>query len=214
MLLHHKRNLMKRDYSNAVINKHLRSIKFSMRKQLIIKSKEKNNNTRTNNTHNTIPKPTFTTRYCPNSGKAFRIVCKHWTSITTNIPALKTLIMNHPRLAYKANFNLSKKLVRAKIKRDQSPPRTKTSHINLNTHITNLANLNHQVPKFAEWGITRPCNDKHCPLHNKFLYSSQIRSRTSERMLNTHGNADCNTPYVVYLIQCRKCNRQYVRQIS
>ena len=134
MLLHHKGNLMKRDYSNAVINKHLRSIKFSMRKQLIIKSKEKNNNTRTNNTHNTILKPTFTTRYCPNSGKAFRIVCKHWTSITTNMPALKTLIMNHPRLAYKANFNLSKKLVRAKIKRDQSPSRTKTSHKLKYTH--------------------------------------------------------------------------------
>ena len=74
MLLHHKRNLMRRGYSNAVINKHLRSIKFSIRKQLILKSKDKNNNTRTNNTRNTLSKPTFKTRYYPNPGKAFRII--------------------------------------------------------------------------------------------------------------------------------------------
>ena len=213
MLLHHKRNLMRRGYSNAVINKHLRSIKFSMRKQLILKSKDKKNNY--NITRNAVPKPTFTTRYCPNSGKAFRIVRKHWPSITTNMHALKTLIRNSPRLAYKANLNLSKKLVRAKIKRDQSPLTvTHESHTNSSAHVTNLANLNHQVPRFTERGITRACNDKHCPLHDKFLYSSQIRSRKSGRMFNTHGKSDCNTKFVVYLIQCKKCKRQYVGQTS
>ena len=43
MLLQHKRNLIRRSYSNAVINRQLRSIKFSMRAKLLKKKKQMNN---------------------------------------------------------------------------------------------------------------------------------------------------------------------------
>lgn len=65
-------------------------------------------------------KPTYTARLCPNTGKAFRIVHRHWSLIQTDLPVLKKLITTAPRLAYRANHNLSKKLVRAKLRQKQN----------------------------------------------------------------------------------------------
>ena len=216
MLLQHKRNLIRRGYSNAVISRQLKSIKFSMRKTSLI---QKSKNESTNNNSNSIiaptlkiPKPTYTARYCPNAGKAYRIVHKHWKTITTNSSVLKRLIAKRPRLAYKANCNLSKRLVRAKLK-NKSPIEQSTCEPN-HTHVTKLANLTHQVPRFAERGSITQCTDEYCPLHDRLLHSSQIRSRTTRRTYNTHGESNCDTPYIAYLIQCKKCNRQYVGQTS
>ena len=118
------------------------------------------------------------------------------------MPALKTLIKNFPRLAYKAHFNLSKKLIRAKIKEDRSPqehnhyaqtqihmsPTCQTSIIKFPSS-PNKASQSHAMTSTVHYFCT-PC-------------------RTLGRMFNTHGKADCNMPYMVYLIQCKKCNRQY-----
>ena len=152
-----------------------------------------------------LPKPTYTARYCPNAGKAYRMVHKHWKTITTNSSVLKRLIADRPRLAYKANNNLLKKLVRAKLK-NKCPTEQTTPKPN-HTHVTKLANFTHQVPRFAEWRSITQCTNKYCPLHDRLLHSSQIRSRTT-RTYNTHGKSNCDTPYIVYLIQCKKCNRQ------
>ena len=38
------------------------------------------------------------------------------------------------------------------------------------------------------------------------------RSNISRRAYITRGAADCNTKRVVYMIQCRRCGRQYVSQ--
>ena len=224
MLLQHKRNLIRRGYSNAVINRQIKSIKFSMRAQSLRKKKPKQVNNMA--TTQKLPKPTYTARYCPITGKAFRIVCKHWSNITTNSTILKRLLANTPRLAYKANYNLSKKLVRAKLKDSQSDTQSLLEHSssehstnsndnsNSNMHITKLANLKHQIPKWHERGTISQCPDRLCPLHNKLMHRSQVRSRTSRRTFHTHGKADCNTRHVVYLIECKKCKRQYVGQTS
>ena len=80
ILLQHKRNLRKRGYSSTIVNRQLKSIKFSMRtSSLKQKTKHNNNNNNENNNTRMIPtpkltKPTYTARFCPNTGKAFRIV--------------------------------------------------------------------------------------------------------------------------------------------
>ena len=61
---------------------------------------------------------------------------------------------------------------------------------------------------------TRKCGDLECPLHGKLKCTNQARSNISKRAYVTRGVVDCNTKYVVYLIECRKCGRQYVGQIG
>ena len=82
------------------------------------------------------------------------------------------------------------------------------------THVNKLANLQHQMPKFSEHGSITQCRDRLCPLHNHLLHASQIRSRVTKRMYNTHGVSICNTRHIVYAIQRKKCTKQYVGQTS
>ena len=225
MLMQHKRNLIKRGYSGGEINRHLRNIKFSMRASKALKSKHETDDTdtRKKNTHTTTTKvgrPTFVTRFCPN---AFRIVHKHWSTVDTDIPVLKRFLKTTPRMAYKSNKSLTKRLVRAKLKNtgetstgdSTSSSSSSNNNNNSDTHtITTLAKLKHQLPKAKKRGKMTPCPDKKCPLHDKLTHSSVVRSRTTGRTYNTHGKANCNTPHVVYLIHCRKCKIQYVGQTA
>ena len=58
----------------------------------------------------------------------------------------------------------------------------------------------------------------HEPLFRQTLPTPQQTTRSGAeppgRTFHTQGRADCNTPHVVYLIECKKCNRQYVGQTS
>ena len=56
------------------------------------------------------------------------------------------------------------------------------------------------------------CRNSKCPLHTRLINSTQIRSRISRKTFITHGRAMCDTPYIVYLIQCRRCGRHYMGQ--
>ena len=224
-ILKHKRNLVRRGYNPAKITSNLKKIKFSTRKTRALKTKED----KSKKSHTTVEsnsKPTYVTRYCPNTRKAFRIVYKHWTNINTEIPALKRFLKITPRLAYRANANLSKRLVRAKLKpitvtiASQVNPLENTidntqNHMCTDTDIRQLACLKHStVPvqhSSHQFGV-KHCNNTRFPLHNKLVHSQRAHSRVSRRTYNTHGHATCDTQYVVYLIQCKKCGRQYVGQ--
>ena len=220
MMLKHKRNLTKRGYPNSKTTERLKKIKFSSRAN---RTNKKHTVKQLTTDQQTGPqKPTFVTRYCPNARKAFRIVYKHWTRIDTNIPTLKKFLRVTPRLAYRANANLTRRLVRAKLRRpptSENPTSTECQNSNStyednhsNTPITELADLRFPANK-TNSNITL-CHDKNCPLHGKLIQSKTVRSRVSRRTYHTHGTANCDTPAVVYMIQCKQCGRQYVGQTS
>ena len=209
MILKHKRNLIRRGYCSAKITRELKKIKFNMRTTIALKTKNKRNNETEAQLEAT--KPTFVTRFCPNAGKAFRILHKHWTNIDTDIPILKRFLSRTPRLAYKANANLAKRLVRAKLRpnRDDESTtlatnQTQASNIQQadttidSVNIIQKANLKYtdisQTWAPGGRGGVSLCSNSHCPLHNKLIDLRQV------------------TPYVVYLIQCRRCGKQYVGQ--
>ena len=244
MMLQHKRNLAKRGYNSTKTTRWLKQIKFSTRTSRTLKKTKKNNknkhtaedNKPTFRTSRTLKKtkknnknkhtaednkPTFVTRYCPNSRRAFHIVHRYWTAINSDIPILKWFLSNTPRLAYRANPNLAKRLVRAKLGTTMDgSPKKHTPHDNQDNtgsdkQIAKLANLRYSASMTQQTDKTSSithCSNKRCPLHTKFIHSQQVRSRVSRRTYNTHGHITCNTPYVVYLIQCTKCNKQYVGQ--
>ena len=239
MLRQHRRNLAKRGYPRSKTTAQLRNIKFNERTSRALKT-----NSKTSNKHGGQPeelkKPTFVTRYCPNARRAFRIVHKHWSTINTNIPVLRRFIRVAPRLAFRANANLAKRLVRAKLRKPLSSSTTSSEETTTtttttttvthqtinnerqpynvtlnddNNHIKNMANLKHQADKHGNNKITL-CSDSHCPLHTRLSCSRTVRSRVSRRTFHAHGSANCDTPRVVYLIQCKRCGRQYVGQTS
>ncbi|MCY4327357.1 MAG: GIY-YIG nuclease family protein, partial [Rhodobacteraceae bacterium] len=226
MIHKHKRNLTKRGYSKNKIDNILSNIKFTDKSKYNITRNKK----RDNQISDAASKPTFVTRYCPNAQRAFRIVHKHWTAISTEIPILKRFTNTTPRLAYRANKNLSKKLVKAKLRQDtKDHPKHKQNITNNNhspdpAHIISLANLQHHQQADST-STRRPmitilnghrfkfCQQNNCPIHSKYLHCKLIRSKISRRTFNTHDhNVSCSTPCVVYLIQCKKCGKQYVGQ--
>ena len=119
---------------------------------------------------------------------------------------------------------MAKKLVRAKLKPIQeqnSQPTSSTeqdqcsTHNSTNNNIAYLANLVHfnvetKTPGYRN-GMS-PCSNSICPLHSRLIHSQQVRSKVTRRTYNAHGQATCDTPCVVYLIQCKICGLQYVGQ--
>ena len=65
----------------------------------------------------TSDRPVFVTRYCSKANKVFRIVRKYWSRLHSEHTGISSYIKNTPTLAYKSNQNLSRKLVRTKLKR-------------------------------------------------------------------------------------------------
>ena len=128
-----------------------------------------------------------------------------------------------PRLAYKSNPNLARKLVRAKLRgHTVEPTTTVTTHPSAHlqttqqtrgsSEITQLANLKH--PPVTHRNNITHCPDRRCPLHPRLIHSRTVRSKISRRTFQTHGAGDCNTPRAIYLIQCKHCGRQYVGQTA
>jgi len=60
--------------------------------------------------------------------------------------------------------------------------------------------------------LFRHCVNQQCPLHGRMIILTQVRSKISRRTYITRDNANCNTQYVIYLIQCNHCGKQYVGQ--
>ena len=108
----------------------------------------------------------------------------------------------------KINPSLSKKLVRAKIK--STPTENNNRLMNtlpplMDIKIERLAKLKHATNnKCSLQNKITHCLDKKCQLHSKLLCSQTARSKITHRTYNTRGRADCNTPQVVNLIQCKK----------
>ena len=226
MMFLHKRNLLKRGYLRSLINKTMKKVKFSMREESM-KPKIRKHQKKTDD------RPVFTTRYCSRARKVFRIVEKYWCRLRSDHAGIGTYIKNRPTLAYKSNQNLAKKLVRAKLKRRQmrknntaipnnrddnnksstssSSSSSSTGTIQQNLNIARLAGITYNKDMGLKVSFKK-CGDCECPLHGKVKCTNQARSNISKRAYITRGDADCNTKYVVYLIECRKCGRQYVGQ--
>ena len=223
MMLQHKKNLAKRGYPKTRTTSQLKRVQFPTRAHTALRETQHMTH-KTRDTPIEQQKPTFVTRYCPNAKKAFRIVHRHWTAIDTDVPLLRRFLRATPRLAYRSNPNLANKLVRAKLKgalnsHNANPEgrgeTTVTPHTNNNNNsntIVQLANLRH--PPVTHRNCITHCGEHRCPLHSRLIHSNTVRSKISRRTFQTHGTGNCNTPRVVYLIQCKRCGRQYVGQTA
>ena len=77
--------------------------------------------------------------------------------------------------------------------------------------VAKLANIKHNVDIGLKVS-TKRCVDHGCPLYGKLKCTNQARSHISKRSYITRGRADCHTKSVVYMIECKRCDRQYIGQ--
>ena len=74
--------------------------------------------------------------------------------------------------------------------------------------IAKLANIKHNVDIGLKISTTK-CKDTNFP---KLKCTNQARSNITRSAYITRGIVNCTTKYVVYYLQCKKCNLQYVGQ--
>ena len=172
----------------------------------------------------TFDRPIFATRFTRDAQKASRHITRRWTQ--THSPdewSTKLIRMNRPKLVYKSNHSLARRIVQAKLKKpnpqDHSHMSSQSSREDTDReietdrlNITSLAKLQYQ----KDIGIkitTKKCNDRECLLHSRLICTNQVRSTITNRAYITRvSSANCNTSYVVYMIKCCRCGLQYVGQ--
>jgi len=108
--------------------------------------------------------------------------------------SLRRFVKNLLRFCYTSSPNLSNKLVRAKLKQHKDHSSTTIS-----------------IPRTLQ---TKLCTQKSCPIHNRLIKSTMARSHITKTSYSTNDLADCNTKFIIYLIQCKKCHKQYIEQTA
>lgn len=98
--------------------------------------------------------------------------------------------------AYTVGNNLGNLLVHSRLRAGTAPPGPRRKH---NTGISD--------------GCYR-CNHPRCRACNFILQTTAFSSTHNKRTYQIHGNINCRTTNVIYLIQCKNCNLQYIGQTS
>ena len=61
---------------------------------------------------------------------------------------------------------------------------------------------------------TVKCLQPRCQICQCLNCTNQFMNNRTSQIYHTQGHIDCTTKYVIYLIQCSKCSKQYVGQTS
>ena len=134
---------------------------------------------------------------------------------------LKQVFPEPPMVAHKKNPSLANKLVRSKLKCITHEPtiitRSQTrsnsqGRLNADTEQTTHIQTRNLFHKRT---ITRPCGERNCLLCARLTDTCFILSKTHKRrhyIRYVGPTITCTTQRVVYLIRCKRCNKQYVGQ--
>ena len=133
---------------------------------------------------NRTPRPCFVVRYDPRFPSLTKIVSKHWRAMTTN-PTMASIFKDPPLIAYKRPKNLKDILIRARI----PPPQSSR-------------------PKRIKTGMTK-CN-KPCSICPYIKTQTKVKSSTNNVTVELSKHHTCNDHNIVYIIQCTKCQQQYI----
>ena len=139
--------------------------------------------------HEAQSRITFVVTYSPCLPPLRNIVQKHYTTLTRDYE-MKQIFDKPPMIAFRQPKNLKKTLCRAKL----PPLPTRASQ-----RIQNITGL-------------RKCLKSNCRTCELIDESPHI---STEKSSHTHTNKDmytCESKSVIYMISCKKCNKQYVGQ--
>ena len=123
-------------------------------------------------------------RYHPCLTSISTTVKTHWNTLIQD-PIMKKIFAKPPMLAFKQPPNLRSLLVRAKLATKARP-----SRVNTGTH---------------------QCG-KSCKLCSYINPSKEVKSTVTGEKCKIQGDFNCKTLGVIYLVTCKKCNKQYIGQ--
>ena len=109
---------------------------------------------------------------------------KHW-HITQSKEIGRKALTTEPAIVYRRAKNLKDHLVKSKFRSNNNIQQTRHNGFN-------------------------PCNSVLCSWCSKIESTDKFQSTTTRKEYKILHNLKCNSPYVIYLIQCKKCQKQYV----
>ena len=167
---------------NYMLQRTLQSVPFTERTNLLMNKKE----------NKTVQNSSFLkVNYTPSlNTKTLRKILK-----PNNLEENK---ITNPRLCLTTPQNISKSLVRAKLKQFPNPP---TSKAPITIEITKPGNKN-----------SNPCHTLGCKCCRTISQKCRVTSTSNNKTFPTQRYTSCSTSNIVYLIECTKCTKgnQYI----
>ena len=201
------------DYKNC-IDKHINQMKmrgYTSNKFLnLIKSvshsnRFDNSNIKTFNSN----RPVFVTRYTATAAAIIKTIRKHWHHLKED-KAVGKYFPNYPIMAFTKNKCLANHLVRAKITNNSIPTEPIESRLDIeHNQPPEIPTIN---PTNIPINYISPCAIRSCFLHKYLNKSLNIRSSVTGRSFRVRGKLTCNSKNIIYLMQCKKCHKQYIGQ--
>ena len=190
-----QKRLQERRYPKKFIGKILSRVKFSNRQKYLTKSTLQEQQKQ-------VPLPLFKCHLPPKFDRLKQVVLRNFNQISHLVPPPRFITLAYP--------NLQKSLIRASIHPtlEQSfDILFKLSHLpEKTTH-----KINGHLPKLqATSSLVRHCNHKLCRTCNHLNCSPVFSSKITKQTFPIRYKATCTSSYIIYLITCTKCRKQYV----
>ena len=129
-----------------------------------------------------------------------KIIKPLWKTMVNSTDKLKNCFMhNFPKIVYSKGSTLSNKLIRADHNRSSSTDQ------NIITILAELLAENEQCNT-----TVRICFQPLCKLCSIVVCTNTFVSNTTKNLYHITHSMNCNSTNVIYLINCLKCNKQYV----
>ncbi|XP_064393306.1 uncharacterized protein LOC135340830 [Halichondria panicea] len=179
--------LKKRDYPQTLIDKTINSVSYERRPQLLRKMKKPPARVRP---------PIFKCLSPPNFQLLKSVTLQHY----------KGLLLPSPRIINLKHQNLGKELVRAKISLNEE----QTLRIEVTFDQVHQHTITRSVPTLTQHTRISKCMKPSCATCQHLVCNRFFRSSKSEKTYPIRHQFSCNSRYLIYLITCSHCKKQYV----
>ena len=188
----HKSKLTTRGYKPRTVSKLLQSISFEQRKQkLLVNSKSNDEDVLT-----------FVTTYNDCTSQLRQTVYECWPLLHRDNILLQ-LFPKPPIMSLRKNPSLSNKLVKSK---PDPLPELLSEHSNPIIEPPPMNIIDAQEAKISK------CGRRTCRLCPMLITDTSVRSKLNKRKHRIYGEFTCQTTNLVYMLECKKCGKQYIGQ--
>ncbi len=142
-------------------------------------------------------RPIFVTTYSPWWRNLRRTLTNHWDLIVSD-PTLAKLFPEQPMIAYRRSRNIQEFVTRARLPEDEQ--------------VITQTEAQPYYPQISS-SISK-CNHPQCGTCKMLRRRREIRSTITKEIFPINDQMTCATERVIYLIECEKCNMQYVGQTN
>jgi len=194
---------LNRDYDNTLIHTELEKV-FDLDREDTLKYKDKTNTENAYTAGMFLPLIlTYSFKYSDTDCSIGNIIKKLWNKhILSNKKLNECFGENLPKIVFKKGPSLADKLITAKFKSNKSTDNDDDVIVNI------LAEMNAESEDAAR-SVSR-CMTARCKCCTVINTDNTITSNVTKTEYRISDHMSCNTVNIIYVINCLKCNKQYV----